>query len=126
MVLSGIDQHRWVLGLERMDRALSVLGHPERSYPHVLVAGTNGKGSTCVYLERILLNSGMFTGTTLSPHVSRFAEGRDVLLQYHLHVVPPFGDGRDNASVRFCFYEGISSPFPVRFLKLLKTSLVHP
>ncbi|HPE45745.1 MAG TPA: bifunctional folylpolyglutamate synthase/dihydrofolate synthase, partial [Deltaproteobacteria bacterium] len=60
MVLSGIDQHRWVLGLERMDRALSVLGHPERSYPHVLVAGTNGKGSTCVYLERILLNSGMF------------------------------------------------------------------
>jgi len=74
MVLSGIDQHRWVLGLERMDRALSVLGHPERSYPHVLVAGTNGKGSTCVYLERILLNSGMFTGTTLSPHVSRFAE----------------------------------------------------
>lgn len=74
MVLTDIDQNRWVLGLERMDEALRVLGHPERSYPHVLVAGTNGKGSTCVYLERILGSSGYSTGTTLSPHVSRFTE----------------------------------------------------
>ncbi len=74
MVLSGLSQHRWSLGLERTARALDILQHPERSYPHVLVAGTNGKGSTCVCLERILTQAGMKVGTTLSPHVSRFTE----------------------------------------------------
>jgi len=74
MVLKGIDQHRWSLGLERMARALNALGHPEQAYPHVLVAGTNGKGSTCLYLERMLLAAGKTVGTTLSPHVSRFTE----------------------------------------------------
>jgi len=74
MVLSGLDQNRWSLGLERTNRALDTLGHPEKAYPHVLVAGTNGKGSTCVFLERILLSAGFSTGTTLSPHVSRFTE----------------------------------------------------
>src|SRR5208337_4020824 len=48
--------------------------HPEHSYPHVLVAGTNGKGSTCSYLERILMSTGRSVGTTMSPHVSRFTE----------------------------------------------------
>jgi dihydrofolate synthase/folylpolyglutamate synthase len=57
-----------------MSLALDVLGHPENAYPHVLVAGTNGKGSTCVYLEKILQNAGWSVGTTLSPHLSRFTE----------------------------------------------------
>jgi folylpolyglutamate synthase/dihydropteroate synthase len=72
MVFKGIDQHRWSLGLERMKRALDALGHPEKDITHVLVAGTNGKGSTCIYLERMLLAAGRTVGTTLSPHVSRF------------------------------------------------------
>ncbi len=38
------------------------------------MAGTNGKGSTCVYLERILTQAGLKVGTTLSPHVNRFTE----------------------------------------------------
>src|SRR5208337_4968759 len=74
MVLLGLDQYKWSLGLERVRRALDILDHPERSYPHVLVAGTNGKGSTCIYLERILMSTGRSVGTTLSPHVSRFTE----------------------------------------------------
>lgn len=74
MVFKDIDQHRWSLGLERMQRALGALGHPEKAYPHVLVAGTNGKGSTCIYLEQMLLAAGKTVGVTLSPHVSRFME----------------------------------------------------
>lgn len=62
------------MGLTRVRQALDALGHPERSYPHVLVAGTNGKGSTCIYLEKILMHEGMRVGTTLSPHISRFTE----------------------------------------------------
>lgn len=74
MVLSDINENRWILGLDRMKKALEILGHPEASYPHVIVAGTNGKGSTCVYLEKILLASGRSVGTNLSPHLERFTE----------------------------------------------------
>lgn len=74
MVLLDADQNTWELGLERVKQALAALGQPHRSYPHVLVAGTNGKGSTCMYLESILLETGLSVGTTMSPHVSRFNE----------------------------------------------------
>ncbi|MCY3820452.1 MAG: Mur ligase family protein [Gammaproteobacteria bacterium] len=39
-----------------------------------VVAGTNGKGSTAIFLERLLLASGRTVGTTLSPHLARFNE----------------------------------------------------
>ena len=39
-----------------------------------VVAGTNGKGSTAVFLEQLLLASGRTVGTTLSPHLVRFNE----------------------------------------------------
>ncbi len=39
-----------------------------------VVAGTNGKGSTAIFLERLLLASGRTVGTTLSPHLVRFNE----------------------------------------------------
>jgi dihydrofolate synthase / folylpolyglutamate synthase len=74
MVLLNVDQHKWSLGLERVRRALDALDHPERAYPHVLIAGTNGKGSTCIFLEKILMSTGRRVGTTMSPHVSRFTE----------------------------------------------------
>ena len=74
MVLKDIPQNVWSLGLDRVRIALDRLGHPERSYPYVLVAGTNGKGSTCIYLESILRKSGFRVGTTISPHVTEFAE----------------------------------------------------
>ncbi len=74
MVLLNVDQHKWSLGLERVRKALDALDHPERAYPHVLIAGTNGKGSTCIFLEKILMSTGRRVGTTMSPHVSRFTE----------------------------------------------------
>ncbi len=74
MVLGDIDQNKWSLGLDRVRNALDRLGHPEKSYRHVLVGGTNGKGSTCVYLERILMAAGYRVGTTISPHVQSFSE----------------------------------------------------
>lgn len=39
-----------------------------------VVAGTNGKGSTAVFLEQLLRASGRRVGTTLSPHLTRFNE----------------------------------------------------
>jgi dihydrofolate synthase/folylpolyglutamate synthase len=56
-------------GLGRVRALLRSLGHPERSYPSVIVAGTNGKGSTCATLTSILDASGLRTGLYTSPHL---------------------------------------------------------
>ncbi len=69
----GID-----LGLERIRRVAEALGFEPPHYrcaPRCLiVAGTNGKGSTCVAIEALLKGAGLTVGTTLSPHVHRFNE----------------------------------------------------
>jgi dihydrofolate synthase/folylpolyglutamate synthase len=62
------------LGLENIARLVEALGHPERSYQSVLVAGTNGKGSTAALLESILRAAGYATGRYTSPHLVRLEE----------------------------------------------------
>lgn len=50
------------------------LGEPQRKFPSVHIAGTNGKGSTAAMLERILRESGLKTGLYISPHLERINE----------------------------------------------------
>ena len=50
------------------------LGRPERAYPVVHIAGTNGKGSTAAFLEAILRDAGFRTGLNTSPHLERINE----------------------------------------------------
>ncbi len=61
-------------GLERMERALSALGRPERSLRVLHVAGTNGKGSTCAMAAEALRCAGHRVGLYTSPHLTRFHE----------------------------------------------------
>lgn len=56
-------------GLDRTRELLADLGNPDRSYRTVQVAGTNGKGSTCRFLHRILGRAGLRTGLFTSPHL---------------------------------------------------------
>ena len=53
---------------------LEALGGPERRFPSVLIAGTNGKGSTAATLAAILSASGLRTGLYTSPHLVRINE----------------------------------------------------
>ena len=62
------------MGLNRMMLMVERLGLQAVGHKVVTVAGTNGKGSTCVALEQLLLSHGLSVGTTLSPHVTRFNE----------------------------------------------------
>lgn len=62
------------LGLEPMLEACARAGHPERAFPAVHVAGTNGKGSVCAMVEAIARSQGQKTGLYTSPHLCRFAE----------------------------------------------------
>jgi dihydrofolate synthase/folylpolyglutamate synthase len=57
------------LGLERIERVLEALGHPEQAYRVVHVAGTNGKGSTCAMIDAGLRAAGIRTGLFTSPHL---------------------------------------------------------
>ena len=50
------------------------LGRPDRAYPTVHIAGTNGKGSTAAFLEGILRDAGFRTGLNTSPHLERINE----------------------------------------------------
>ncbi len=53
---------------------LGAMNHPERAFPSVLIAGTNGKGSTAATLASILRASGLKTGLYTSPHLMRINE----------------------------------------------------
>jgi dihydrofolate synthase / folylpolyglutamate synthase len=60
--------------LAHMRVLLQALDHPERHFPSVLIAGTNGKGSTAATLASILRASGLKTGLYTSPHLVRINE----------------------------------------------------
>jgi dihydrofolate synthase/folylpolyglutamate synthase len=60
--------------LAHMRVLLAALGNPETRFPSVLVAGTNGKGSTAATLASILEASGLKTGLYTSPHLIRINE----------------------------------------------------
>lgn len=61
------------LGLERVRRVWHALGL-EPAFPIIIVGGTNGKGSTCAYLEAIFGAAGYKTGLYTSPHLLRYNE----------------------------------------------------
>jgi dihydrofolate synthase/folylpolyglutamate synthase len=60
--------------LKHMKVLLQALDHPEQRFPSVLIAGTNGKGSTAATLASILRASGLKTGLYTSPHLVRINE----------------------------------------------------
>jgi dihydrofolate synthase/folylpolyglutamate synthase len=60
--------------LAHMRVLLAALDHPERRFPSVLIAGTNGKGSTAATLASILRESGLKTALYTSPHLVRINE----------------------------------------------------
>jgi dihydrofolate synthase/folylpolyglutamate synthase len=56
-------------GLSRIRAMLRALKHPERAYESIIVAGTNGKGSTSSMIAAILRQSGRRAGLYTSPHL---------------------------------------------------------
>jgi len=72
--LYGLESRGIKLGLDRMQSAAEVRGHPERAVRYVHVAGTNGKGSVGTMLESVLRAAGYHTGQFASPHLQRYVE----------------------------------------------------
>ena len=62
------------LGLRNTELLLQSLDNPERTFPAVQIAGTNGKGSTAVMLDSICRAAGIRTGLYTSPHLVSITE----------------------------------------------------
>lgn len=75
-VLELFDKRATIIkpGLERIRAALEVLKWPGQGTLKIVVAGTNGKGTTCGYLFRLLAASGVRVGLFSSPHLVEFRE----------------------------------------------------
>ena len=61
-------------GLEHTEELLDNIGNPHSNLKFIHVAGTNGKGSTCAILNKILIEHRMIVGLYTSPHLVRFNE----------------------------------------------------
>ena len=62
------------LGLRNTELLLKALDNPERAFPSVQIAGTNGKGSTAAMLDSICRAAGIKTGLYTSPHLVSITE----------------------------------------------------
>jgi dihydrofolate synthase/folylpolyglutamate synthase len=71
---SSPDTPRRKFDLEHMRVLARALGDPQKAFPAILIAGTNGKGSTAATLASILIAAGYRIGLYTSPHLSRVNE----------------------------------------------------
>jgi dihydrofolate synthase/folylpolyglutamate synthase len=67
--LFSLEQFGIKLGLDQIRALVRALDHPERAFPSIVVAGTNGKGSVTAMAERALRAAGYRTGRYTSPHL---------------------------------------------------------
>ncbi len=72
--LNSFDLFKVDLRLDRIIQFLEFLGNPQENFSSIIVAGTNGKGSTASFLSSILSASGKKTGLYLSPHLRSINE----------------------------------------------------
>jgi dihydrofolate synthase / folylpolyglutamate synthase len=72
--LYGLKQFRNELKLDRVKELIESLGNPYKNYKTIHVAGTNGKGSTCALIARILEKAGHKVGLYTSPHLVNYNE----------------------------------------------------
>ncbi len=72
--LYGLERRKDKLGLEGTRALLGALGDPHRRFRSIHVGGTNGKGSVCAVIERVLRAAGHRTGLYTSPHLVDFRE----------------------------------------------------
>ena len=72
--LYGLQRLGIKVGLEHTVQLLNEIGNPHKKLRLVHVAGTNGKGSTCSILTKILIDHGLKVGLYTSPHLRKFNE----------------------------------------------------
>ena len=67
--LDSLNVDKMRFGIKAISKLLSRLGNPQNSYKTILIAGTNGKGSTAAMIASILCSAGYKVGLYTSPHL---------------------------------------------------------
>ena len=73
-LITSQEKFHICLGLDRVSQALELLGNPQEKLNIIHIAGTNGKGSVCAILSKILTCAGFKTGLYTSPHILEYTE----------------------------------------------------
>lgn len=105
------------LGLLNTERLLEALGRPERAFPKIQIAGTNGKGSTAVMLEAMTRAAGINTALYTSPHLVNITER----MRFNGQPIEPYDFARLTMRVR----EAATSLVEARALPALPTFFEH-
>ena len=63
-----------IYGLGRISHLLDLLGHPEKDFICITIAGTNGKGSTLAFLDSLLREHGITVACHVKPHLESVTE----------------------------------------------------
>lgn len=71
-----------ILGLERMQQLLYLLGNPQKGLRCIHVAGTNGKGSVCAFIDSALQYAGLRVGRYISPTLFHYRERIQINREY--------------------------------------------
>jgi dihydrofolate synthase/folylpolyglutamate synthase len=72
--LEDLQRRGMLLGLDRVEVLAERLDHPERAFPSILIAGTNGKGTVAALLDAVLVCAGLRVGRYTSPHLLDWPE----------------------------------------------------
>jgi dihydrofolate synthase / folylpolyglutamate synthase len=121
--LESLDVRGMKLGLAAIDAVCERLRRPERMFESVLVAGTNGKGSTAATLASIGEAAGVTTGLYTSPHLESITEririGRDDILADELDAVlsEVFAAADRAPQVRVTYFEAMTAAAFLTFSK---------
>ena len=112
-------------GIERMRLLVEALGHPERAFPIIHVAGTNGKGSVCAMLEALYRENGYRTGLFTSPHLMHLGERVQVnrqmltdreIASYTEQLRPVAAElGKEDSELHPTFFEFVTAMAFLRF-----------
>src|SRR5690625_1211579 len=138
-------------GLERMEYMMEKLGHPERRIRPIHIAGTNGKGSTCAILSRMLMELGYEVGTFTSPYITKFTNriqfnGQDIEEEdvvYLLNEIKPLAESLAHSelgsptmfevstALAILYFAKIACPYYVVWEtglggRLDSTNIIHP
>jgi dihydrofolate synthase / folylpolyglutamate synthase len=108
--LYGLERGRDKHDLDGITALLGALGDPQRAFRSVHVAGTNGKGTVCAFVERVLREAGWRTGLFTSPHLVDFRErirvdGRwanEDWLERTIDRIASLPEGRDRTFFEVC------------------------
>jgi dihydrofolate synthase/folylpolyglutamate synthase len=114
--LASLNINVMRFGLKTVSELLSTLGNPQNYYKTILIAGTNGKGSTAAMMASILQCAGYRTGLYTSPHLSDVRER----IRINGKIIPRQDFRRDIAAVK----KAVSKP-TTYFEVLTATALLY-